>query len=72
MKRTRVYARVGVKYANNNGTTYTCTGTRYERNGEQVATMKSPCGWVCDVHGFCLLENGLYEWDYSTNGRFEK
>lgn len=70
MTRTKVYARVGVTYPNNNGTAYICTGTRYER-GEQVATMKSPCGWVCDVHGFCLLENGLYEWDYSTNGHFE-
>lgn len=71
MTATRVYARVGVTYPNNNGTAYICTATRFDKNGRQVATMKSPCGWVCDVHGFCLLENGTYEWDYSTNGHFE-
>lgn len=68
---SKVWARKGHKYLNNNGTTYECTGTRFNERGEHVATMKSPAGWVCDVHGLALLDNGTFEWDYSTNGHFE-
>ena len=29
-------------------------------------------GWTCSCHGVNMYEDGTIDWDFSTNGRFEK
>ena len=57
----------GRVYTNHSGLQYECLEV-----SEDTAVFKSLGGWICTVHHLVMYEDGTIEWDYSTDGHFEK
>ena len=57
----------GKIYTNHSGFQYECLAV-----SEDTAVFKSAGGWICTAHHLAMYENGTIEWDYSTDGHFEK
>lgn len=60
----------GMIYRNNGGGTYKCIETGYFDHGAKMQNTVS--GWTLNAHGCGIYEDGSIDWDYSTEGHFEK
>lgn len=71
MKKTRINftPSIGQVYANKGGGTYECI----KINSNGLPTMRNVAsGWTLTAHGIAIYDDGMIDWDFSTNGRFEK
>lgn len=59
----------GNTYENKNGGTYKCLR---EINRDTYDMTNTVTGWTLRAHVITMYEDGKIEWDYSTEGRFEK
>lgn len=56
-------------YENAGGGRYLCES---QDNGDYTAWMMNiVSGWTCKAKGLVRYENGMIEWDWSTDGHFE-
>ena len=62
---------VGRIYENVAGGSYLC---QYTLQSEPCSAwmQNTASGWTCLAHGIVRYDNGTIEWDYSTEGHFEK
>lgn len=70
MKREKFTPKVGSIYRNNGGGTYKCIDTRYFDGEAKMQNTAS--GWTLNAHGCGIYEDGSIDWDYSTEGHFER
>ena len=60
-------------YENAGGGRYSCEHSLHYLTGSCDAWMKNRAsGWTCLAHGIVRYEDGTIEWDYSTDGHFER
>lgn len=83
MKRTTFTPAVGTVYANRGGGKFECINVHKEDciiNGswhnifriERVTMQNIASGWTFTAHGCGIYEDGSIDWDYSTDGHFER
>ena len=60
----------GEIYENAGGGRYCCQRVRY--GGHEAWMQNTVSGWTLVAHGITRYEDGTIEWDYSTDGHFEK
>lgn len=72
MKRTAFIPRVGTVYANRGGGKFECIDIRTYRRIERITMQNIASGWTFTAHGCGIYEDGTIDWDYSTDGHFER
>lgn len=72
MKNTRTpfTPKIGQIYRNKGGGSYECMQID-DYYGEHVMRNVAS-GWTFTAHGIAIYDDGMIDWDFSTNGRFEK
>ena len=63
--------REGTIYENAGGGRYLCTRS-WDEDTWTARFMNTASGWELVAHGIVRYEDGTIEWDYSTEGHFEK
>lgn len=70
MKLKRITPRAGQIYLNHNGETYRCLRVNWR---ESIAIFRRrKDGWTLTAHNVWEYEDGTIEWDYSTDGHWNR
>ncbi len=71
-ERTKYIPLPGYIYRNKSGGTFKCLRVCGFIKIYDAIMQNTVSGWTFTAHGCGIYSDGTIDWDYSTNGRFEK